>query len=458
MSGETPLSYGQLYSWREIETYPAGWRMEANIPATWDLRGIPAARVDEALRLLIERHEPLRTTYHVRDGVPSQRVHTRLPQPIERVDKVITSYSEPDRMTAELVATPIAMTGGPCWRGVLVSMHGEPMFLSLSFSHLILDIWSTLELERQFHVLAADPAAELPATVSPVELARAQRGDAQAGRRRAAERYWGTFIGSRLPGGWPTLPYDGTANRIQVTLHSRALTEATNAAAGAHATTAATVLMSLVAAGLSRHLGTGQVLLNLMFNNRLAAELKQTVGTLNQLIPVLVDVDQHASLAAHTKHAHWAAVKAYRHSSYDTDRVFQLAREGAGDVTTAHDCWFNHLFPCWFNYLDLGGAAEQNAAPEPAVLEWAPRARQYGQPFDTRVTVRNGHTQLQLRADPALLDADALTDVLRTVVHGTLMALTNPEASLADLTACLAGDLPAAVFPGDVAEPPWLAA
>jgi hypothetical protein len=45
VSVEAPLSFGQLYSWREIESYPSPWLPEANLPATWDLRGLSMARV-----------------------------------------------------------------------------------------------------------------------------------------------------------------------------------------------------------------------------------------------------------------------------------------------------------------------------------------------------------------------------------------------------------------------------
>ncbi|TDQ00462.1 condensation domain-containing protein [Labedaea rhizosphaerae] len=459
MTDDVPLSYGQLYSWREIETYPAAWRQEANIPATWDLRGIPVERVEQALRLLVERHEPLRTSYHVHDGVPAQRRHERIDLPITRTEKVITDYQEPERMTGELAATPIPMTGGLCWRGELVTMYGEPMFLSLAFSHLILDIWSTLELERQFFALAADPAAELPPTVSPRELMCGQVEAAWAGRDRPAERHWGKFVGTELPTALPTLPSGGTAERVQVTLHSRELTDLADKAAAAQGVTAPAVLLSLIAAGLARHLRTERVVLNLMASNRFAPELRQTVGTLNQLVPVLLDTDPRTTLADHVRAAHWAAVKAYRYASYDTDKVTGMAAERLGDSAAAasHDCWFNHLYPCWFNYLDLGGDAA-DAEPGPASLQWAPRARQYGQPFDTRITVHNRQTQLQLRADPRVLDAEALIDVLRTVVHGMVLTSANKDVTLGALPALPHDDLPDTLFPHDVPAPPLLAA
>ena len=62
MTASAPLSFGQLYSWREIESYPREWLREANLPATWDLRGLSMSQVDAALRRLVDWHEPLRTS------------------------------------------------------------------------------------------------------------------------------------------------------------------------------------------------------------------------------------------------------------------------------------------------------------------------------------------------------------------------------------------------------------
>ena len=59
---DAPLSNGQLYSWREVETYPPSWLHEANLGTAWSLRGLTLDRVTAALQELVDRNEPLRTT------------------------------------------------------------------------------------------------------------------------------------------------------------------------------------------------------------------------------------------------------------------------------------------------------------------------------------------------------------------------------------------------------------
>jgi hypothetical protein len=437
------MSFGQLYSWREVATYPPGWTKEANLPATWDLRGHSAERVDAALRQLVAWHEPLRTTYHLRDGEPVQRVHDDVDLPIARVDRVITDYGDPDRTTAALVDVPFPMTEHLCWRGELVSTGGEPMFLSLSFSHLIVDVWSIIELSAQFSALLVDPGHVRPAAPSQRDLAAAQRTGAAEAKQRSAERYWRKVLADDGLRRLPTLPLNTTRGRIQATLHSPRLGGLAAQAANQHGVTAPAVISALVAAGLSEFTGAERVAISLMSSNRFAPELQHAVGTLNQLIPVVTTVDRGASLAEHIRRQHWAGAKAYRHSGYDIDRIAGSATEATG----AHDCWFNELFPCWFNFLQLDDQPCDPAATTPAELAWMPVARQYGQPFDVRVTVRDARMSVALRTDPDVLSADDLTAVLRAVALGTWRAVAEPGSAVKDLWT--GADLPPELFPPD---------
>jgi len=449
VTASAPLSFGQLYSWREIESYPREWLREANLPATWDLRGLSMAQVDAALRRLVDWHEPLRTSYHLHDGVPVQEVHPEVELPIGRVDRVITDYGDPDRTTAALLDVPIPMTGGLCWQGLLVSTDGRPMFLSMSFSHLILDVWSIHELESQFRAVL-DGATAVRLGPSGRELSRRQRDPSGATRLAGAERYWRAVLTDPAVHRLPTLPVGVQRNRIQATLHSHRLGGLAAQAAKQLGVTAPAVVMALAAAGLARHTaaeptGSARVAVSLMSSNRFTPEYQHVVGTMNQLIPVVSTVDGAATVGEHITKLHWAAAKAYRYSCYDIDRVREIAAEVG--ATAAHDGWFNQLHPCWFNYLQLDGSPHNaagkrspGAAPTssaadrtPAELAWTPLARQYGQPFDVRVTARGGRTSVALRVDPEVIPAEALTAILRDIALGVQRAVSEPTSSLKDL-------------------------
>lgn len=454
MGADAPLSFGQLYSWREIDSYPAAWKGEANLSATWDVRGFGAERVELALRQLFDWHEPLRTTYHLRDGVPVQRVHEDLQLPIERVKRLITSRRDAERTTAELLAVPFPMTGELCWRGRLVSWRNSPVFLALSFSHLILDVWSVQELYTQFRGLLAnpnDPTIAARRGPSPRQLADEQHTEAGIRRQQSAERYWQEMLAERTVR-LPVLAAGAERNRIQATLTSGQLSAQTAKVARELGVTPPAVLAALVAAGLSRQLGTDQVVMSLMSSNRFAPGHRHVVGTMNQLIPVAIPVDEYTPLAQHITKLHWASARAYRYSSYDLDRVAALTTGSTSpDVATSR---FNDLFPCWFNYLQLDADRPNPADRSPATLEWTPVARQYGQPFDVRVTARGGRTSLAIRVDPQLIPADGLLEIMRLVAAGVRQAGEDPRVSLAELWQYPA-ELSTSLYPRRLPEPPF---
>jgi len=448
---ESRLSFGQLYSWREVDSYPTGWKSEANLPATWDVRGFSRDRIEGALGKLFDWHELLRTTYHLRDGMPVQRVHEDLTPPIERVRRIITSRRDAERTTAELIAIPFPMTGGLCWRGQLVSWGGKPVFLSLSFSHLIFDVWSVQELHTQFRGLLADPddpAIARRVGPSPRQLADEQRSEAGERRQQSAEGYWQRMLAE--PGiQLPVLPAGTERNRIQATLTSAQLSAQTAGAARALGVTPPAVLAALVAAGLSRQLAADRVVLSLMSSNRFAPEHRHVVGTMNQLIPVAVNVEAGEPLGELIKRLHWAGAKAYRYSCYDLDRIAALA--GSADGTGRG---FNDLFQCWFNYLQLDDQPADRADRRPAELVWTPQARQYGQPFDVRVTARDGRTSLALRVDPEVIPAGGLLDILRLVATGVRQAVVDPRAGVSSLWSGHGVELPTSLFPRRLPAPP----
>ncbi|WP_187281019.1 condensation domain-containing protein [Nonomuraea sp. C10] len=450
MSVEAPLSHGQLFSWREIERYPPGWGHEANLPSTWDLRGLSPALVDRALERLVRRHETLRTTYHLRDGLPVQRVHEEVRLPVERVDRQVADPTEHERVKLERLAIPFPMTGDLNWRALMVTYRGAPMYLSLTFSHLIVDVWSIHHLQDQFKALVAGSGAAVETGFTPRELARRQREESWRPRQAASERYWRDVLAGGLTDRLPTLPARTEKERLELTLTSRRLGGLAAQAGRTHGVTPPAVIMAFVAAGLARHLDTDRVTMSLMSSNRFAQEDQHNIGTMNQLIPFVTAVDRGATLAEHIKRLHWAGAKAYRHSCYDFDQVTAMAARAGEDP--GHDCWVNHLFRAWFNYVQVDRRPADSADQTPATLRWTPLAQSYGQAFRVRVEVDDGETRVLMLADPDVLPPEAMVDIMRTLALGLQLAVTDPGRVLKDLWSGHGWDLPEALFPRELPE------
>ena len=59
-----PLTFGQLSLWRSVERLPPGQLVNTNVGYVWELpRGCTVEAVLNALDMLQERHESLRTGY-----------------------------------------------------------------------------------------------------------------------------------------------------------------------------------------------------------------------------------------------------------------------------------------------------------------------------------------------------------------------------------------------------------
>lgn len=412
MQVEEALHNGQLFSWREIETIPLDWLHEANLGTAWDVRGFPTAAVLTALGQLADRHAVLRTSFVLRDGGPRRCVHAAPTLPVEVLDRRVNGREDADRTTEELLRQPIPTTGGLCWRALLVTSGGAPVFLSVSFSHTVLDLWSTQLLGPEFHDLLAG-------TASP-----ALAGDLAPRRRsESLQRYWSGILVDACASRLPVPPTGSSRPRIQATLHSPGLGVQVGRAADMLGVTPAGVLVALVTAVLGDRLDSSRVTIAVMASNRFTEARRSTVGTLNQLVPVAGDVDPDMLLSEHVRSWSWATTRAYRHADYDLDEVAGWAERSHGTLP-AGESWFPRLFPAWFNYLPVDQVAPGAGA---AALEWHPAPRSFGQPFDVRVTVRDGRTSLALRTDPEVFNRAAVTAALSSIAVGAaLLASSTP--------------------------------
>ncbi|HEX6499963.1 MAG TPA: condensation domain-containing protein [Micromonosporaceae bacterium] len=455
MATDAPLTYGQLSTWRSMETFARDRLMEVNVPATWDLRGLATDQVLSAFRRLVDRHPSLRTTYHVVDGQPVQRVHDGVEPRIEIVERDGVAPDDPARTTRDLYQIPFPVTDDVGWHGRLVTVRGEPVFLALSLSHMVVDLWSVQELEADFRRLAADPRVPVVPGLAPVDLAAAQRGEAWQARRRGAEKYWQKVLSTGPVRNLPTLPARAAERRVQATLASHHLATLAARAAKLHSASPQSVLMAATAAALARVVGADRVMLSLMSNNRFDAEWRPIISTMNQLVPLICDVDPQTSLAKFLGRAHWGALLAYRYSCYDVDRASELIADSAARNGTdfSHDCWFNYLIESeqTVEAPDATDAPVEPAAP--AELTWTPPARHAGHPCYVRVTGQD-RMVVGLRVDPDLISEGTAVHMLRTMALAVLRMATDPESTVGALDDPGTDALVPWLFPHEVPDPP----
>jgi hypothetical protein len=189
-------------------------------------------------------------------------------------------------------------------------------------------------------------------------------------------------------------------------------------------------------------------MLSLMCSNRFDPAWQPIVSSMNQLIPLPIEVPPEATLGAFLKRTNIKALLAYRHGCHDVDEAAGLIaqRRGPDGQTLEHDCWFNYVS----EPEDTGAPAPDPVTGRPATLDWEPPPRNAGHPFYVRV---NGDARtwlaVSLRTDPDLIGPAGLVGVLRTIVLGAQRLGTEPESTLGALRADRdSAPLAPGLFPG----------
>lgn len=95
-------------------------------------------RLESALQKIVERHEILRTTYHLVDGVPKMQVKDKMKLQIERVQ------IEENDIEAEIYAfrKPFHLESGPLLRIRFLILNDRKMYLLYDVHHIVFDSYS----------------------------------------------------------------------------------------------------------------------------------------------------------------------------------------------------------------------------------------------------------------------------------------------------------------------------
>ncbi|MEY9963333.1 amino acid adenylation domain-containing protein [Streptacidiphilus sp. MAP12-16] len=134
------------------------WNPEAatyNIPWILQFDGdLDLRQLQEALELVVQRHDSLRTTFALRDGGPVQLVHDRLTLRMAVLD--LRDFAEPerDKTTETLIATeagwPFDLESGPLLRVSAIRRSDREVTVVLVVHHIVWDGWSADAFEHEW--------------------------------------------------------------------------------------------------------------------------------------------------------------------------------------------------------------------------------------------------------------------------------------------------------------------
>jgi acyl carrier protein len=164
-----PLSFAQQRLWFLDQLEPNNPLY--NIPNIMRLRGaLSAEALQQAINRIVERHESLRTTFHMQDDQPVQVIAPSLTVSIAFTDLTSVPAAEREDQARSLamqeVKRPFDLRTGPLLRALLFKLDTEDHVLVLNTHHIISDRWSMAvlmsELAAVYEADLAGRELELP--------------------------------------------------------------------------------------------------------------------------------------------------------------------------------------------------------------------------------------------------------------------------------------------------------
>ncbi|MBV9792138.1 MAG: hypothetical protein JOZ51_28390, partial [Chloroflexi bacterium] len=143
-SASVPLSFAQERIWflSQLDPGSAAYHVGNAIRLRGDLK-LPL--LQQALDLIVARHEVLRTTFPIVDGLPSQQIGPAQPAPFVISDLRAQQHGD-DRLVQQLiqheVEQPFDLAAAPPWRVRLLQASDDDQVLVITMHHIISDGWS----------------------------------------------------------------------------------------------------------------------------------------------------------------------------------------------------------------------------------------------------------------------------------------------------------------------------
>ncbi len=352
--GPAPLSFAQERLWflHAMEPDEVGYNMAGPLR----LRGrLDAAVLARALAALVERHEPLRTTFRPVARGAVQVVHPAAPArlPVADLGRLAADARarEAARLAQDDAARPFDLARGPVFRAALARLADDEHVLLLCMHHVVSDGWSMDVLFRDLFTLygafargAPSPLPPLP--VSYADFAAWQRGWLAGDALRRQLDWWR----ERLRGASPVLelPTDrprpavvsgrGDALPFAVPGETARLLHALARREGATLYMVARAAADLL---LARWSGQEDIVAGSPIANRTRVELDGLVGMFVNTLALRTDLSGDPTFPELLARVRETALGAYAHQDLPFER---LVEEIAPERSLSHTPLFQVMF------------------------------------------------------------------------------------------------------------------
>ena len=334
-----PLSYAQQRLWFLAQMEEAS--LSYHLPVALRVRGeLDRNALVRSLDRLVQRHEPLRTTFLQMNGEPKQRIvppeQSRCPLRIKDLRASSASDEQIDDLSQEEASAPFDLECGPLIRACLLQLGELEHVLLITMHHIVSDGWSLGVMLKELSTLYGafvrgepDPLPELEVQYS--DYAAWQRQSLPAERLKEQAEYWQRNLAGAAP--LVELPmdrprpakqdYSGAA--VDVLLDAK-LTAGLKRLSRQHRATAYVALLAGWAALLSRLSGQQEIVIGTPIANRGRRETEGLIGFFANTLALRLDVSGLPTVRELLERAREQSLMAQQHPDLPFDSLVDLLR------------------------------------------------------------------------------------------------------------------------------------
>jgi amino acid adenylation domain-containing protein len=319
--GQLPLSFAQSRLWflYQLEGATGTYNMTGALSLSGSLQ---VEALKQALRSIIQRHEPLRTSFQSIDGVPVQVIDPHPVWELAMVD-LAGKETEAEKLAYRESQTPFDLTQSPLLRVTLLKLQPEKHILLINMHHIISDGWSIgvfiRELSHLYGAFVAGKEPTLPTLpIQYADFAVWQRQWLQGKVLAAQLEYWKQQLADappllELPTDRPRpaiQTFQGKTERFQL---DRQLTQQLKTLSQTSGCTLFMTLLAAFAVVLSRYSGQTDIVIGSAIANRNRREIEGLIGFFVNTLALRLDLSEKPSFATFLKQVQTVTQDAYEH-------------------------------------------------------------------------------------------------------------------------------------------------
>ena len=347
--------------------------LDSTVYNMWEVLVLPGEpdipRLQETFEKLIQRHESLRTSFHLVAGVPVQRVTPHADfkinhlqdQDARNVIDIIHNHIQPFELSLAPLLRVTLLTFSSHTNPVLINENSESYILLVDMHHIISDGVSHTILEQDFKTFYQEETL-LSLSVQYRDYAMWQTDSRREGGIKRQETFWLDLIKEdieplNLPTDFPrpTIQrFDGST--LDFYLNSEQ-TSTLKAIAHTQGTTLFMVLLANFAILISKLSGQEEFIVGVPVAGRQHADLENVIGMFVNSLPLQMFPKASMTVEAFINDVNDSTLKSFENQEYQFEELVEK-------IDVIRDAGRNPLFDVMFAWQSFVNTAESNQVEE----------------------------------------------------------------------------------------------